>query len=357
MTTATATGAIPRDNLLDGFRGVAACGVVFSHALAYRFVNLGIPGLHTIGRFADPVSEVSVQIFFVISGYIITTLLLKEEGRDGRPNLAAFYARRICRILPPFLVLVAIVWLLDRAGLVRLSAMSALQAVTFTCNTSLPDCDWWVAHSWSLAVEEQFYLVWPLLFILTPPQWRAGLLVVIVGVLLGVFIARPPTFHANALSFACIATGAFLATNGRAMARLERASHPIGWALVVALLIVGPFTGIARIVATTTPFLVAYLVFAARRIPIVHGALTSRPVLIMGAGSYSLYLWQQVFFARQDLYLQAQFPLVLLPVAVVASVLLVEKPFIKVGQRWSRALKRRDVRSTAETERVVGPGL
>lgn len=353
----TSKGALPRDHLLDGFRGVAACGVVFSHAFAYRFANLGFPGLHTISRFTGPISEISVQIFFVISGYIITTLLLKEEAKDGRPNLAAFYARRVCRIMPPFLVLIAAVWLLDMAGLLQLNATSALQAVTFTCNTSLANCDWWVAHSWSLAVEEQFYLIWPLLFILTPANWRTSLLIVIVGILLSIFIVQPPTFHANALSFACIATGAFLATYSRAMERLQATSHPLLWVLAAAILIGGPFTRLAGIVATATPFLIAYLVFAARRIAILNSVLTSQPVLILGTASYSLYLWQQVFFARPDLYLRAPLPLIALPLVVTVSVFLIEKPFIAWGQRWSRALKRRDGTPTAQEPQATGPAL
>lgn len=334
------SGAGGRDQLLDGFRAVAACGVVFSHAICYRFADAAFPGMHLLGRIAGPVSEISVQIFFVISGFIITTLLIREEARNGRPNLAAFYVRRMCRIVPPFAVLIAAVGLLDLAGVVQISGGSLAQAASFTCNTSLADCEWWVAHSWSLAVEEQFYLIWPLIFVIMPGRGRTPFLVALVAILLFIFIIRPHVYHANSLSFACIAIGALLATRPSLIDAIIQSARPSLWLLAAALLLVGPLTPAERFVSVITPFLICYLIFAARRLDVVVALLTARPVQILGLGSYSLYLWQQLFLAKPDLYVDGPPPLLILPLIVLASVYVTERPFIAIGQRLSRTFTR-----------------
>ena len=94
-----------RDKTIDGFRAVAALGVVFAHLVDYRFGT--IAALHYPQRLADPLAETSVDVFFVISGYIITTLLIKERAETGRITISAFYIRRICRIIPPLAALPA----------------------------------------------------------------------------------------------------------------------------------------------------------------------------------------------------------------------------------------------------------
>src|SRR6478735_2020209 len=156
----------PSHNRLDiqGLRAIAVLAVVADHA--------GLSG------FAG--GYVGVDVFFVVSGFLITGLLLREADRDGRISLSGFYARRARRILPAStLVLVAIV----AYATVQLSYRAVQQITTdaawaaiFLANVrfsrlgtdyfaeGLPPSP--VQHFWSLAVEEQFYLVWPALLIL-----------------------------------------------------------------------------------------------------------------------------------------------------------------------------------------------
>src|SRR6059058_3986530 len=140
-----------RDRTIDGFRAIAALGVVVAHAVTYRFVNASLPGLHYLQRIADPLAQTSVQLFFVISGYIITTLLLDEEQKRGRISVRAFYVRRVCRIIPPLAALFACVLVTRYFGLIALDDPSLLSSATFTCNLGLVNCGWWVAHTWSLS--------------------------------------------------------------------------------------------------------------------------------------------------------------------------------------------------------------
>ena len=113
---------------LDGLRGVAVVGVV-AHHLGY------LPG-----------GYLGVDLFFVLSGFLITSLLLAEIGRSGSVSLRAFWARRARRLLPAMLVLVAAVGLYG-ATVAASSELAKLHRD---------------GHFWSLAIEEQFYVVWPL---------------------------------------------------------------------------------------------------------------------------------------------------------------------------------------------------
>lgn len=329
-----------RDKLLDGFRAVAVLAVIFEHAVVFRFADLVYPGSHVLKRLAGPVSEIGVQVFFVISGFIITTLLAREEA-DGRPNLAAFYVRRSCRILPPFFAYLLTIAIMRGAGSDPSAWESVVRAGAFTCNTSLPECEWWVAHSWSLAVEEQFYLCWPLLFLLLPRTWQVRFLAGTLVALLCVYLTRAHVSHGNALSFACIAAGALLALEPRLAGRIAASAHPLWWSAALVVLVIGPLTPFARLAFASAPVLVAYLIFAGRALGFVRATLEARPFQIIGLGSYSLYLWQQLFLASPDSYAAGPFPLLLLPLVVIASVYVIERPFVRIGRDLSRSLKHR----------------
>jgi peptidoglycan/LPS O-acetylase OafA/YrhL len=156
---------------LDGLRAVAVAGVVLYHA--------SMPWL--------PGGFLGVDVFFVLSGFLITSLLLAEAGHPGRIGIKAFYLRR-ARRLSPALVLVLVgtalyasVFARDAVGQLRTDVPAALGFAT----------NWWfvarsesyllaagrptvLAHLWSLAVEEQFYLAWPFVLWLMVRRWGAG---------------------------------------------------------------------------------------------------------------------------------------------------------------------------------------
>src|SRR3954469_19950995 len=148
---------------LDGVRGVAVAGVLAFHG--------GVAALR--GGF------LGVDAFFVLSGYLITALLLGEERATGRIRLTGFWARRARRLLPALLVLLAAVLAVSRFLLppdelpaLRGDALAALLYVAnwrllhrgggYFAETAAPSP---LQHTWSLAIEEQFYLVWPLLLV------------------------------------------------------------------------------------------------------------------------------------------------------------------------------------------------
>lgn len=330
-----------RNASIDGFRGIAASLVVFSHATAFRLSGASYPFSHVSQRLAVSLSEIAVQIFFVISGFIITSLLIREENSNKYINIVAFYARRSFRILPPLLFFMCGAMLARRQGWISFPTETLGNALLFTCNTGLTDCQWWVAHTWSLAVEEQYYLAWPIMFALLRKRWRMIFLSFSLASLLSMYWVFPHSWHSNFISFACIAAGALFALSAEAQVKVKASANWLLWALVVALLVVGPLVDpLFRTVQFLMPALILYLIFTGSEIGIVRAFLESRVVQFLGYVSYSLYLWQQLFLADPDLYAGSPIPLVGLVIASGVSVMFIERPSIVIGQRLSNWLKR-----------------
>ena len=168
----TKLGHVPA---LDGLRGVAVAAVLLFHG----------------GVSWAPGGFLGVDIFFVLSGFLITTLLIEESATTGRVSLGAFWARRARRLIPALVatcaaVVVAAPWIAEArsARTVRLDAAAALGYVA-NWRFILTDTAYFdrtagpspLEHTWSLAVEEQFYVVWPLLAVLVlrrAAPWRVG---------------------------------------------------------------------------------------------------------------------------------------------------------------------------------------
>ncbi|MGO8707695.1 MAG: acyltransferase family protein, partial [Terracidiphilus sp.] len=143
---------------LDGLRAVSILMVLLGHLSGTSgFVRLNFG----IGDYA----HLGVVVFFVISGFLITTLLMHEYDQHGRISLKLFYARRSVRIFPAsygYLTVIGILWAI---GILHLTWSDIVHGITYTMNFA-PVRSWQVGHLWSLSVEEQFYLLWPFTFAL-----------------------------------------------------------------------------------------------------------------------------------------------------------------------------------------------
>jgi peptidoglycan/LPS O-acetylase OafA/YrhL len=166
---------------LDGVRGLAILGVLVVHAQSFG----------TFGHFA-PGGHLGVTVFFVLSGFLITTLLLEEHDRHGAIHLRHFYLRRAARLLPALLVLLpfhGLVWAFRLPPFVVLAAM--LPMLLYVTNLVRAHHLMNLAGTtfgWSLAIEEQFYLGWPPLLKRTLERGRS-LLPLAVGCLVAVAVA------------------------------------------------------------------------------------------------------------------------------------------------------------------------
>ena len=160
---------------LDGVRALAVLAVMVFHVWPY------VGGFDYLGGF------LGVDVFFVLSGYLITTLLYREFSARGRISFGSFYARRALRLLPALFLTLIFAWFvyaqLEKPVGPRSYGSSALLALSYVGNWAQVRATLGVlAHTWSLAIEEQYYLVWPLVMVVSLRLIRsarsiAGLLV------------------------------------------------------------------------------------------------------------------------------------------------------------------------------------
>lgn len=179
-----ATGADARIAELDGLRGCAVLMV-----LSWHFIGATLD--RSLGAWAAPLARVlvlgrsGVDLFFVLSGFLITGIVLARR-RDGAAFLGSFYARRALRILPPYLLLVGVFWALVAAG-VSSSAINGQtplwRHLSFTQNFWMIEHGVWgpgaISVTWSVAIEEHYYLVFPLLMLLLARRWVPAFLVTV----------------------------------------------------------------------------------------------------------------------------------------------------------------------------------
>jgi peptidoglycan/LPS O-acetylase OafA/YrhL len=326
---------------LEGLRGIAVALVVLFHARL-----LGV-----VGGF------IGVDAFYVLSGFLITGLLLRELATRGRLDLVAFYGRRARRILPAATVAIVVILVaaafivapLDlpavaadatASGLFVGNMLFAFRATDyFASSTPSP-----FLHYWSLGVEEQFYLVWPILLLVAFRARRLGLVVFAVCVLSFVLsivltsVQAPWAFYGLPTRAWQLALGALLALHGPALARLPSALIAIGGWLGIALLgiaaaLLDPTTGYPGFAALLPTTAVALVILAGGR----HGGpgrlLAVAPLRLLGRISFSLYLyhWPVLVLASVlvgELSPVLRWSLVGLSVAAAAaSWRLVEEPF------------------------------
>jgi peptidoglycan/LPS O-acetylase OafA/YrhL len=157
---------------LDGLRAVAV-----SIVIAYHFFGAPIPG------------DLGVSAFFVLSGFLITWLLLKEHDKAGTISLAGFYSRRVLRIFPAYYFFITVSFLIDRLrgdSWDRALGWSGFLYVVNYYNATHDHPPTSIAHAWSLGIEEQFYVLWPLVLLMLARRGRARALVVLAAVIVAV---------------------------------------------------------------------------------------------------------------------------------------------------------------------------
>jgi peptidoglycan/LPS O-acetylase OafA/YrhL len=149
---------------LDGLRAISVLLVIVGHCIIHT-VSLSSGDIYKLGEGAG---SIGVFIFFVISGYIITKLFIKENKLTGDISISSFYLRRVFRILPAFYFFLVVVFLLTLSGTIHTPFVEILLAGAFFTNL-LPHVSWYLVHTWSLATEEQYYIFFPICFYL---GWR-----------------------------------------------------------------------------------------------------------------------------------------------------------------------------------------
>ncbi len=329
---------------LDGLRAISISFVVIDHMSRTQGFPLRLDNVNA-DRLSEALGTFGVRVFFVISGYLITSLLLGELKRRGSIDLSRFYFRRTMRIFIPYYALLAIVVLLQVPGLTSLSSDDILHAATYTMNY-FPERSWDLGHAWSLSVEEQFYILWPATllllgrrrglgvaaaFLVLAPIWRVGYFYLAPELVEYEVRYRFETVG-DALACGCLLAGLSDWLGNQPLYRRCLSSKlfifvPAGVGYAATLdpgirsqLLVGislQNVGIAVCVAWCV------VNYPGR----LGKLLNSRPFASLGLMSYSVYLWQQPLTNPTSNSGITRFPLnlVLLACVTLASYWLVER--------------------------------
>jgi peptidoglycan/LPS O-acetylase OafA/YrhL len=353
MTTAASPSA-ERIPSLDGLRAISITLVLVSHLA-------GTGGFPISAATLNPWSlgSLGVTVFFVISGFLITGLLLEELRRTDRIRLGRFYFRRTLRIFPPYFAFLGVLALASAGGWIALNPGDVWRSATYTSNYH-DARSWYVGHTWSLSVEEQFYLLWPAVLLFA--RTRRALLIAAATILIvpvirvGEWELFRAAGHGVGYRFETIAD-ALAAGCVLACARSRLHAFPLYMrALGSPWFVLVPVTALIANLTHDHP-----LVLMGAALTVIHvclalcvdwavtfhegrvgRVLNAAPLVFVGWISYSLYLWQQPFLNRESSAFVAQFPqnVLLTIVAALASYYIVERPSLQL-RKWIEQRKRR----------------
>jgi len=340
---------------IDGLRAMAVLPVILFHA-GFEWFSGGFVG---------------VDVFFVISGYLITTIIISEMV-EGKFSLINFYERRARRILPALFFIMAAclpfawLWLIPNdlkyfgQSLVAVSTFSSnilfwSESGYFDINTDLKP----LLHTWSLAVEEQYYILFPLMLMMT---WRMGikwiLTILVFTFFISLVLAHWGAFNKPGANFYLLPTrgwelliGVFTAFYLKYNSNLK--SHfanqilsLLGFCMIIYSIVAfdagTPFPSLYALIPTIGTGLI---ILSAVPNTFVHSFLGLKPIVGIGLLSYSAYLWHQPLLAFARHRLLGDVSDLLLIVLCVASILMAwfSWRFIEAPFRNKRKINRRAI--------------
>ncbi len=340
---------VGRIAVLDGVRGVAILLVIIFHG------SNTLPAAFHGGTFAAIAHEgghLGVDLFFVLSGYLITSLLLDEYKRTGRIDLKRFYTRRVRRIFPAYYVFLAVVGALALGGAFHISLLGWLLSAFYLTDYAFGHTAVWIVHTWSLSIEEQFYLFWPALIMLLgiprAKNFAFAIMLALPFVRLGTYVFLP---HLRESIDAMLHTRLDMLMYGAALSigvsqrwvlleRLSGRAGAVAAAVSGAALICGVLlaTRLHGMYLFTVGYSIAGIAMATLLLTLLSHpdwqatkVLSVRPLRAIGRISYSLYLWQQLFLSPENGSIYGRFPINYIAAfaCAVASYYAIERRFFK----------------------------
>lgn len=331
---------------LDGWRAGAVLAVIFSHW------ELSAAALGKLPRWVlwakTGVGEKGVQLFFAISGFLITSRLIEEWNCFGRISLKRFYVRRVCRILPPAMTYLLTIAFLALAGVLTIKWNYWLSAVCFYRNYMPVWSSVYDRHYWSLSIEEQFYLIWPALLVLSGlylARYTASIFILAILTwrwiayhhIWGVTLRQGEFWNRSDVCFDGLRVGCLIALILESPLLKQWLAKYLSVGAIAAIILIILATGghtntpsARTIQSTLMPFLIVATILNPHT---WLGRLLEVSVIRwIGRLSYSLYIWQELFRYR-GLIPWYSLQLVALFGVAALSFYAIEKPMIRLGYR------------------------
>ena len=324
---------------LDGLRALSCLLVYFFHVR-------GSKGWH--GQF--PVLDylqgwIGVYVFFVLSGFLITTMLMTEEAERGKIRFGSFILRREFRIVPAYFATIALYGILCLTPIARQYASQYRAGFWWWISyngdvaTLMPSVGSLLGHSWSLAVEQRFYLIWPFLLFAISRSWRARLAILTVGVVGSLYIP-----FTNPVPYFALMIGSTVAVaNGYGLGERFLSRIPMAFSITLAM---GSFVVVWRHLSTLPLFCVMtglLVLHLTVRETWFKSLLEAKGLVWLGQRSYSFYLLHVICLNIVLKILPTRSTIesigaivagcTLTMIAAATSYQLIEEPFRKLGKR------------------------
>jgi len=336
---------------LNGLRALSIMFVLISHIQSRNFNHLDSPG-----------GQIGVNIFFIISGFLITFLLFEEEKQKGSISLKKFYFRRILRIFPVYYFLLLTYFILQLSGVMHFHVNSWITSLTYTKYFPVTNSsEWETGHLWSLSIEEHFYLLWPFIFyFLKPYRIAIALIVVLVTpVFRGLYMMHNTDLigemtifqRADALMIGCLFALYYKEISNFILNIVSNHKFLIFLPFLGILLCMGlkrvistdnlfvqaSIKAMAGSTGTLTSIFVGIVILASINFQnnIWYDFLNNKIMNYIGKLSYSLYIWQQIFFSHHIGFLsKLPINIICIVTAAITSYNLIEKPFLKLKSKF-----------------------
>ncbi|MCP4913420.1 MAG: acyltransferase [Oligoflexia bacterium] len=335
---------------LNGWRAISILMVLLFHGTWFYLSPEGASPNQSLWHYFHS-GHYGVSIFFAISGFLITSRILKEVETYGHFNAKEFYIKRFFRIMPPYIFYIGALLIISLFTSLSLTWQEVVSSLAFLRIYLIENDGWYTGHFWSLCVEEHFYILLSLVFIFIKikriPLFLFASLIVILGWSSFSFHYKNQYDLAQAIRFTKVLSQMDYMIWGCLYALLDQKLKPLFVkfsSLQWPTILITFFTVFTYIPgkAWILPFLVATSIYFTVVTPqkLTLYLFENWPMAFVGKISYSLYLWQQLFFTRPGVELQQSFGLQNSWFSIIAIFIMayfsfkfIENPTIAIGRK------------------------
>jgi peptidoglycan/LPS O-acetylase OafA/YrhL len=348
---------------INGLRAISILLVIMHHLVIQQYLPTSFLGTGLVPIYLSTLLQnghLGVNIFFVISGFLITSLMQQEEAGNKSISLKKFYIRRTLRIFPAYFFLLLVYFFLQLFNYIKISNASWLTAITYTkyFNWNL---DWYTSHAWSLSIEEHFYIFWPLVFIAGNRMRKTFAISLFLLVpIIRLYLHYHTIGWMNELTIFtridAIAIGCIFSLYKDEIIKIISPYWTMVFCVLILALFFFPYfpilaskikLGFIFIPLGLTHGTIANVLIAGIMMCSVFGPqgiwfkiLNLKIMNYIGLLSYSIYLWQEIFICRSEYWVNKLPQNIFFFLLVAAfSYHVIEMPFLKLKSKFSNNFK------------------